>query len=233
MSVLADLLERLRPQSDQPRVMVFDLDSTLFSTQKRNHAILQEFARDVGAPRDFYTAFEKLTADDLGWNIMEDLRSRGFRHEPTLTRLRQFWFARFFRDEYLHHDEPLAGAVDFVTAAYEAGATIYYLTGRDEPNMGKGTRKSLESHNFPLLPPRVHLRLKPRFEDEDLAFKRDTIDEIRTLGQVVGVFENEPVNANLFHQAFPEATVVFLETVHSPNPPPLADGIVRLPNFLR
>src|SRR4051812_30415554 len=131
MSVLADLLERIRaegPSSDPPRVMVFDLDSTLFSTQKRNHAILQEFARDVGAPRDFFTAFEKLTAADLGWNIMDDLRTRGCRHEPTLSRLRQFWMARFFRDEYLHHDEPLEGAVEFVTAAYEAGAVIYYLT---------------------------------------------------------------------------------------------------------
>lgn len=235
MSVLTEILGRIDSERAVNPVLVFDLDSTLFSTQQRNHAILHEFALDVGAPDDFKHALEKLTPSDMGWNIMDDLRKRGFRHEPTLSRLRQFWLARFFRDEYLHHDLPLPGASDFVNACHGAGATIYYLTGRDEPNMGRGTRMSLAMHGFPTdrEAERVVLRLKPRFEDDDLDFKRRALDEIRTLGQVVACFENEPANANLFHEEFPDAHILFLETVHSPNPPPLRDGIVRLKDFRR
>lgn len=233
MSVLTEILARIATERDRRPVLVFDLDSTLFSTQERNHAILHEFALDVGAPDDFKHALESLRPADMGWNIMDDLRKRGFRHEPTLSRLRQFWFARFFRDEYLRHDQPLPGASAFVNACHDAGALVYYLTGRDEPNMGRGTRMSLAMHGFPTEGSRVVTRLKPRFEDDDLDFKRQALEEIRGLGVVVACFENEPANANLFHEAFPEAHILFLETVHSPNPPPLNEGIVRLKDFRR
>jgi hypothetical protein len=229
MHVLSELIDRLRAGA----VVVFDLDSTLLSTQQRNHVILHEFVKQVGAPPDLDPILSRITPADLGWNVMDDLRKRGFRHEPTLTRMRAFWMQRFFHDEYLHHDEPLPGAVEFVRGVHDAGAVVYYLTGRDEPNMGKGTRKSLRRHTFPLDEDRVHLRLKPRFEDDDLAFKRAVLGEIRALGSVAAAFENEPANANLFAEAFPDAQVIFLQTVHSPNAPPLHGRIVRIKDFQR
>ncbi|HKA88248.1 MAG TPA: hypothetical protein VKE22_11300 [Haliangiales bacterium] len=231
MSILADILERAR--GTHRAVTIFDLDSTLFSTQQRNHTILLEFVAMVGAPQDLARAVATLGPADMGWNVIDDLKKRGFTHEPTLQRLRSFWRDRFFRDEYLRHDLPLPGAVRYVCDLYAAGATIFYLTGRDEPGMGRGTRASLSSHGFPLAGDRIHLRLKPRFEDDDLAFKRRVLLEIRAAGDVVGVFENEPANANLFAEAFPAAQVVFLETVHSPNPPPLLPTIARVRDFER
>jgi hypothetical protein len=110
---------------------------------------------------------------------------------------------------------------------------VFYLTGRDEPNMGRGTRKSLGAHGFPLDAARVHLRLKPRFEEDDLVFKRRVVRELDRAGQVVTAAENEPANANMFLEAFPDAHVLFLETVCSPHPPPLAPGIHRLRDFRR
>jgi hypothetical protein len=234
MSVLSEVLAEIAraAREDRRPVLVFDLDSTLFSTQQRNHVILHEFARDVGAPADLLAVLERMAPADMGWNVVDDLRRRGFRHEPTLGRLRAFWRARFFRDEYLRHDLPLPGAAAFVKDAHDAGAVVYYLTGRDEPGMGRGTRGSLAAHGFPVDGGRVHLRLKPRFEDDDLEFKRLAVAEIRTLGEVVALFENEPANANLFLESFPAARVFILETVCSPNPPPLAAGIFRLKDFL-
>jgi hypothetical protein len=231
MSVLLDILERSRAT---PRaVVVFDLDSTLLSTQQRNHSILLEFVAMVGAPVDLARVIAMIGPADMGWNVIDDLRKRGFTHEPTLGRLRSFWRDRFFRDEYLRHDLPLPGAVRYVCDVHAAGAIIFYLTGRDEPGMGRGTRASLSSHGFPLADDRVRLRLKPRFDEDDLVFKTRVVEEIRGEGDVVGVFENEPANANLFAEAFPAAQVVFLETVHSPNPPPLLPTIARLRDFDR
>ena len=234
MSALARLLGRLRGRSpERQALVVFDLDSTLFSTQERNFAILQEFAARAQAPGELKLVLERLGPRDMGWNVMDDLKRHGFQDRAVLRELRHFWFDRFFKGEYLRHDLPLPGAVEFVNDVHQAGGTVYYLTGRDEPGMGQGTRASLAHHGFPIDRERVIVRLKPRFEDSDLVFKRGVVDELRGLGEVLGVFENEPINANLFAEAFPEADVCLLETVHSPDPPPLADRIVRLRDFRR
>src|SRR5688500_17772150 len=101
MSVLSELLGAIEARLPRRPVQVFDLDSTLISTQRRNHVILGEFARHVGAPAELVQVIDKIQPCDMGWNVMDDLRRRGFRHEPTLSRLRGFWRARFFRGDYL------------------------------------------------------------------------------------------------------------------------------------
>lgn len=231
MSILGELLARAHAERDRKPVFIFDLDSTLFSTQERNHAILGEFVAQIGGPDDFKTLVARLAPADMGWNVMEDLRRRGFRHEPTLGRLKAFWFKRFFHDDYLVFDEPLPGASAYVNAVHDAGATVYYLTGRDEPGMGKGTRVSLAKHRFPMDGDGVILRLKPSFEEPDIAFKRRVLSELHHLGPVLAAFENEPANANLFAEHFPDAEVFFLETIHSPDPPALWPRIIRLKDF--
>jgi len=233
MSALSRVLERIRTENAKKPIVVFDLDSTLFSTQERNFAILKEFVSRDGAVPQLKLVVEKLKADDMGWNVMDDLKRHGFDDRPTLRALRNYWFERFFKNDYLHHDKPYPGAVEFVGDVHQAGATVYYLSGRDEPNMGEGTRLSLKTNGFPVDGERTIVRLKPRFEESDLVFKRAVCDEIRRLGEVVALFENEPVNANLFAESFPSADVLFLETVHSPDPPPLATRIVRLKDFRR
>jgi len=232
MSVLSDLLARAHDERARNPVFIFDLDSTLFSTQERNHAILHEFVDQVGAPDDFRQVVSRLSPTDMGWNVVDDLRTRGLAHEPTLRRLKQFWSKRFFHDDYLAHDRPIPGAREYVNAVHAAGAHVYYLTGRDEPGMGRGTRLSLAAHGFPVEGERVILRLKPTFEEKDIVFKARILSELHHLGPVLAAFENEPANANLFATQFPEATVFFLETIHSPDPPPLAEGIVRIKDFL-
>jgi len=235
MSVLDEILDRTRAAAGagQTPVAVFDLDSTLFSTQPRNWAILQEFAQGSRVPPLLKEKLATLRSSDMRWNAMDDLRRNGFADESTLQQLRDFWFLRFFRDEYLAHDVPLPGATEFVREMHAAGATVYYLTGRDEPNMGKGTRRSLVSHGFPFEEPRVHLRLKPMFEEHDLGFKQRVIAELGRAGQVVVCAENEPANANMFFAAFPDAHHLLLETVCSPHAPPLAPGIHRVKDFVR
>jgi hypothetical protein len=235
MSVLDEILARTEAtlRAGGTPVAVFDLDSTLFSTQQRNWAILQEFAAGSRVSPKFREKLGSLSSADMAWNAMEDLRRHGYADEATLQQLRDFWFLRFFRDEYLSHDIPLPGATEYVRELHALGGTVYYLTGRDEPNMGKGTRKSLAAHGFPLEEERVYLRLKPAFEEHDLGFKKRVVLELGRAGEVIAAAENEPANANMFFEAFPKAHVVFLETVHSPHAPPLSAGIHRLKDFRR
>lgn len=233
MSPLGRLLARIQAATDRGivPVVLFDLDSTLFSTQERNWAILAEFVARDGLPPRLAEVVATLGPERMGWNVMEDVRVAGFDHASTLDELRAFWFERFFRDAYLHHDQPLPGAVEFARGVHDAGGHVVYLTGRDEPNMGQGTRSALTGRGFPFACDRADLMLKPAFEEPDLDFKRRAIADVKKLGTVLGVFENEPVNANLFAEAFPDADVFFLETVHSPDPPPLAPRIQRLKDF--
>ena len=48
----------------------------------------------------------------------------------------------------------------------------------------------------------------------------------------MAAFDNEPANVNVYRRAFGADTIsVLFETLHSPNPPPLIDGVYRLDSF--
>jgi len=118
-----------------------------------------------------------------------------------------------------------------VRAAHAAGATVVYLTGRDERGMGKGTRESLRGLGFPGTTDGARLFLKRSTGADDLVHKQRALDDIRPLGTIVATFENEPANANLFASELPESQTVLIGTVCYPKAPPLRPEIVRVPNF--
>jgi hypothetical protein len=219
---------------DRLPICVFDLDSTLFSTANRNLAILREFAsRHGGEHPHLLDIAERMGLDDMGWNVHEDLRRFGFAEAEVLAHLKSFWFERFFRDEYLTHDEPVEGAAAFVHACHARGALIYYLTGRHVGGMEVGTVRSLRVHGFPFWRGRCVLHLKPSFEMNDSTFKQEAIADLRSYhGEVVATFENEPGNANMFLRAFPDALHVLLETIHSPGAEPPARELLRARDFV-
>jgi len=199
-------------------VLVFDLDSTLFSTCPRNLKILEDFVTARGDEHPvLHEIWPTLTEADMGWNVHESLRERGVEDEALLADLRKFWGERFFTNEFCQIDTPISGAPEFVTACHDAGAFIYYLTGRHVGGMEKGTVNALVAHGFPLFTGKVACQLKPDYYANDREFKTAALDGVRALhGEVVATFENEPGNANLFLEAFPEAKHFLLDTVHSP-----------------
>ncbi len=207
---------------------VFDLDSTLMNTAPRNWRILQEAAHIYPALTPFVA---KLTESDMGYTVTDDLRRVGCHDVDLLETLHEFWKTRFFTNEYVVCDRPYPGAVAYVRRIYEAGALIYYLSGRDEPGMGRGTRQSLDAHGFPL-GERTILHLKPAFSMPDIDFKRAAFDDIERLGgTVVAVFENEPANANAFKERFPESAVFLIRTITSLNPSPLRSDVIPFTSF--
>lgn len=219
---------------DRLPICIFDLDSTLFSTAPRNLAILQEFvAENERLHPHLADVAERIGLDDMGWNVHEDLRRFGFSEPEVLARLKGFWFERFFRDEYLAHDTPVAGAAAFVHACHARGALIYYLTGRHVGGMEVGSVRSLRVHEFPFWRGRCVLHLKPSFEMNDTTFKQEAVLDVRSYhGEVVASFENEPGNANMFLRAFPDAIHVLLETIHSPGAEEGSERLLRTPDFV-
>jgi hypothetical protein len=224
---ILDTLQRLksRPPGARRPIAVYDLDSTLFCTGPRNLAIAHDFAAIRPRVQPFV---DKLRAEEMGWNVMADLEALGFDDQAVLAELRAFWRATFFTDHYVAKDWAYPGAVDLVRSVADAGCLTYYLTGRDEPGMRAGTLRSLEECGFPLPGADVLLHMKPAWEDEDLAFKLASFQELHALGDVVLAFENEPANANRFHREFPGATVVLHATIHAPGPEPLDPGVHRI-----
>jgi hypothetical protein len=215
-------------------IVLLDLDSTLFDTAPRNLRILREFAAAHRDHAGLVASIEKMSLGDMGWNVMAALRTAGVADEATLEALKKFWAARFFSDEYLGFDEPVKGAAGYCHALWQAGALLYYLTGRHVGGMELGTLRNLVRHSFPWGSGRTILHLKPNFEEDDEVFKRDAITAIRSLGgQVAAAFENEPANCNLLHDAFPDAASYFLDTVHSPRPDKPHDGAIWIKDFSR
>ncbi len=217
-------------------VVVFDLDGTLFDNRFRTLHILQEWLRQnpTLAP-SLRAPLSTLHPSDIAYDLPGTFQRVGLSRDlpavrDALDSASRFWKARFFTNAYQRYDRPLAGAHAFVTALREAGATIVYLTGRDEPNMGDGTRAALRAHGFPL-DERTQLILKDRFETPDAEFKARALPTIRQRGPVLATFDNEPANVVVFNTGFKGATNVFVDTDYSDNPVPVTDGLSWVADF--
>ncbi len=213
-------------------LVVLDLDATLYDNSQRMLRILQEFAHThaAGYP-GLYDVVHAMSASDTLYEAVDTLRARGIEDEALLAEVHAFWRARFFTSEYLLFDLPHVGGVEFVRLVYEAGGVPCYLTGRDAPNMAQGTLAALQRDGFPVATVGTRFILKPDWETPDKPYKRSVLSHLRRTGRVVGSFDNEPALCNLFKSSFPDASVVWLDTIHTPNAPPLREGVHAIRRF--
>ncbi|PWU13359.1 MAG: hypothetical protein C5B49_14835 [Bdellovibrio sp.] len=209
-------------------LVVFDIDSTLLDVSPRIERIIHDFADEI-VTTDPETAeiLKTVRTQKTDWGIRSALERVGLRHEhheDTVQRIKDFWHARFFSNQYLHLDEPLPGSVEFVNHLYEMGADVAYLTGRDEIRMGPGTAAAMAQHRFPLSPPRARLVLKPRPGIDDFNYKEEWFYAIpKDRYERIWFFENEPVNIAQIRLAHPEVRNIFVDTTHSGKAEPPTD----------
>ena len=107
---------------------------------------------------------------------------------------------------------------------------IAYCTGRHE-QMREGTLVSFDRLGLPRTGPRVHLLMKPTFEQSDDEWKEQAYSRLRKLGQVIAAFDNEPTHINGYCGHFPEAICVHMATDHSGRKVELAACIVSVRDF--
>ncbi|MCB9729120.1 MAG: HAD family hydrolase [Deltaproteobacteria bacterium] len=231
MATILGAAERARAAGRDPLV-VLDLDGTLYDNTPRTLRILQEFAHlhAVGHP-GLYERLDTLARSAMAYRTGDTLRALGVTDEALIEQVQTFWFERFFTDAYVIHDLPNPGAVAFVRALYTAGLVPAYLTGRDAPNMLVGTVQALQRDGFPVGTVDTRIILKDRFSTPDEEYKASVVEHLRATGEVVAVFDNEPGLCNLFHEAFPAAACVLLDTSCAPGAPPLAPGLQRVADF--
>jgi hypothetical protein len=227
-SVLAEVLE-LAARVRRDGVVVFDLDSTLLDNRPRQARILREFGEAHGiAP------LAGARADHWdGWDLKRAMAATGLAPtdvERWADEAKAFWKERFFTSEYCAGDDAIAGAVTYVNAVVARGAHVAYCTGRHE-EMRAGSVASFVRLGFPLPGDGVHLLMKPTLELHDDVYKETAYAELRRIGRVLAVFDNEPTHVNGYRVAFPEARAVHLATDHSGRPVALLDGIVSVYDF--
>lgn len=230
-SKLNEILKIAREMAAQNLRMlaVFDLDSTLFNVSTRTQKILHEFA-DLHNLEDLKKT-EVLLTD---WGVKEAVFRQGYNietHAEILEKLRDYWFERFFSNEYLHYDVPYTGAIEFVLELAATGADIMYLTGRDQTRMGVGTKDVLNKWGFPVDDSKLFL--KPHRSMDDELYKKEWFENLdRSIYQKVYFFENEPVNVNAILEHCPDVDVIFLDTTHA-RKQTVADDVHRIKNFRR
>ena len=231
--LLAKILERIESVKEvggNPQV-VLDLDGTLFDNGPRTWTLVAE-ALEKGGYTEARESLNGVSDRMLPYLVTDFLAKAGIEDEAIVEFVKQYWFERFFTDEYQKLDLPLEGSVDFVKTLYDAGATMVYLTGRDVPGMLVGCSDALRTGGYPVGLVRTMMVLKPDFETKDLVFKTEAADFISKAGTVVAAFDNEPGNCNLFLDKWPDAYSVFLDTTCAPNPPELSSGIHTIKNFV-
>jgi predicted secreted acid phosphatase len=234
--VLDQVAERVKNVKNA--LVLLDLDSTLYEVGPRTHQILREWLATPESKQyiQVHRELQKLEAAHIGYSIRDTFRAVGLRVEEIQVQqawevVKDFWAARFFTSSYLKYDAPYPGAVEFTRKLHELGAEIVYLTGRDEPAMGEGTRARLIQDGFPWTVPRTHLLLKPESALPDLEHKLNAGEYIRKHGTLVASFENEPANLSALYRAFPDAMHVFVDTVSSEHEAQVCQGLYRIQGF--
>jgi hypothetical protein len=224
-------------QSKKP-VVLLDLDSTLYEVGPRTFKIMNEWVQSEDGQRflGVHVALSELKESHIGYSIGDTFQAVGLdRYHPSVQEgyesAKRFWLKRFFTSHYLTHDRPYLGAVEFVRKIHGLGVEVVYLTGRDEPNMGHGTRANLIRDGFPWDVERTHLLMKPSFGDSDIEFKRSAGHFVKSKGELIASFENEPMNVVALHDVFPDAMHIFVDTVCSQHKADPRNGLFRVSGF--
>ena len=221
-----------RTASESP-VIVFDLDGTLMDNRPRTCAIFKELGESVRTKLpEVHKKLVDVTPTKLAYLVGDSLRKLGIDHPEFIAEAEKFWKERFFYDDYLRYDVAVPGSVEFARECYAAGGILVYLTGRDLPNMGIGSWRSLRDLGFPIGVAGTELVLKPDFDTPDEVFKREYAPRIERVGNIVAAFDNEPANCNLLLEQNPGSESIFLDTQHVPGAPALHPDVHIIDDFI-
>ncbi len=202
-------------KKNQPNVaVVFDLDSTLFCMKYRTQAIIKDYIKKDHPPA-LKKQLQNIKVTEKDWSVREILkRHRLDQERELLIQLETFWRDSFFRNDYLHHDQPYNKSIQFVKHLDQLGGTVFYLTARNKLHMEEGTLKTLQKYDCPLKT-KEHLILKSNKEEQDAEYKKEKLQKLSQQFQTILFFENEPVVLNLIDQTLQNIHLFWIDSTHS------------------
>ena len=205
-------------RNNRPSVaVVFDLDSTLFCMKYRTEAILKKFIEktDHGLSPERVSLIERLKVSERDWSVGDGLSRYGISPEdPLVETLYKHWRKYFFTNDFLYLDCPYIGAVEYVNQLKKQGASLFYLTARNEKSMQEGSLTSLRKWRFPL-ENQSHLIMKQDTDMKDSDYKVNELKSIQDNFKTVLFFENEPVVLNVVAEEIPQIKLFWMDSVHS------------------
>jgi hypothetical protein len=223
-------IENRLHQPTQDTLYLLDIDSTLVTTHQRNTAILKEFCRTHS--QDFpeeCSHINKMECQlgDYGYHSVfarHGLDSQSLDCQPTLS---EFWRKHFFSNNYLHHDRPTPGALEWTKKLQQAQVPFIYLTARHHGPMWDGTLSSMAELGFPIAPEILFLKQNLELSDEE--YKAQKISQIRQQypQHQILLIDNEPVVLHKVLQQHSDILLCWYDLTHSgkKEPPPQALAI--------
>ena len=146
---------------------------------------------------------------------------------------KKFWAKRFFTSEYLKFDRPYPGAVEFTKKFMKWAHEVVYLTGRDEPGMGKGTRRPIRFKMGFLGKSRAPICCL-KAVDSELRISSTKLSRQSISASMAHWSLPSKMNRPIFRpsmRAFPDAMHVFVDTVSSDHEAIPRQGLYRIEGF--
>ncbi len=223
-----------KEEQSSPKLLIFDIDSTLVHVHKRNQAILEDFFNQSHQQiySHQYNIVKKIQFKKTDWGLREVFSKFEWpkNSEDFFIKIKSHWKKHFFSNNYLKYDILVPGALDFLTFLdKDPFSEIWYLTGRHKKTMLQGTIDYFNNQKIPFI--KENLILKPEAQWLDTEFKSDEVKKLLSRGKKTWLFENEPTNINVIQKNFPEVTNIFLKTTHSRQSPE-PENIISINNFL-
>jgi len=229
--VVMNRIEKARAVKKTPLVII-DIDGTISLHYQRTYEIFRQAARSFDLPEEIKNNLADYDPCRYDYDPRKNLLQIGFQESNTLGEVMKFWDNNFFSNRFLHLDEPIAGAREFTRIILSLGANISYLSGRDEQNMGEGTRAWLKSHDFIGNHSRTALFLKTDLSITSVESKRVAAAKIKQLGEPVLIIDNEPGELETLWRQFPQAATVLLDTPNSGRPGTLPPQTLIIKDYL-
>ena len=117
--------------------MVIDIDGTIAEHFLRTQQIFLSAIKEIEFPDSFLEnlhAFDPYTYD---YNPKPNLIEMGLEGE-LLKKMLKYWDKYFFSNRFLHLDEQIEGASEFVHKILGLDIDVIYLTGRDDQMVVEG-----------------------------------------------------------------------------------------------
>ena len=187
-------------------VIVIALDGeTLFDASGRSRRIFMEVLAEVQENDLMRSIVERI---DQGAELRDQaalLGAAGITDTRIVELMNRRFKERLTSDSYIPDDLPRQGVSGFFNKLYEAGATLAFIGDDDLVRSGPGWVQVLRNNGLPVLAPRAYLMLPPTPSSDMGAFRKDRLETIAGLGEVIAHFQVRDVDRKALHTHFTKA----------------------------